>query len=709
MAAKGYPSGSRKESFAMMKKRIFASCLVLLLTLTVLPIGASALDLPNGWWPVWSAYTAAVEVGDENAILQKGDAVIELYTSGKMTVDAAGGLYEVYNLRREKAIFESRADYTAAADNTQKLLEISQYLTDNGVDRQDMIRICRTHLGVVRPTAGVYAVSYTQNNTYGSSIAAPSGTYYGTIADGIYGNSSAVSFYVELESETAQQFDFLIAPKADGSRLIQINLNFQKEGTTARAIPSGAYDSSIRETLNYINTLRGPVLLRIGAEMDVWTDAVTPADFIAAYRYVADMARSLAPKAELIWSANYCSGWDVSAEDFYPGDAYVDWVGISLYYNYESSSTSEPWLEHTRGGRYADPVANAASVVAVARAHGKPVAVTEGGMTKNKSGMGEEYAARQIAKEFSTLTMVYPEIKSIIYCDKLINGNDYRLSGSAKSAADTAVAANPTLIEHGKSSAGTYIPLEQFNETVNGSLLLGAAGSTYANIDMSAVYLLDGRQIAATSGSPNACEIKASALTGAKHKLDVRLNDGEGYTTTLTYTLDARSGVLRVSSGWTDSTTESTTPATSPSNQAQSAQQSIFLNGRSVTLQSYQLLDANGNGTNYVRLRDIADLLDGTPAQFNVGWNNEAKRISLELGRPYTTRNGSEGAAPFSGPKDYELYNDPISANGNSIVLNGIMLSDKSGGYSYFKLRDLGAACGFTVDWTKETGIIINT
>lgn len=663
MAAKGFPSGNRKESFAMMKKRIFASCLALLLTLTVLPIGASALDLPNGWWPVWSAYTAAVEVGDENAILQKGDAVIELYTSGKMTVDAAGGLYEVYNLRREKAIFESRADYTAAADNTQKLLEISQYLTDNGVDRQDMICICRTHLGVVRPTAGVYAVSYTQNNTYGSSIAAPSGTYYGTIADGIYGNSSAVSFYVELESETAQQFDFLIAPKADGSRLIQINLNFQKEGTTARAIPSGAYDSSICETLNYINTLRGPVLLRIGAEMDVWTDAVTPADFIAAYRYVADMARSLAPKAELIWSANYCSGWDVSAEDFYPGDAYVDWVGISLYYNYESSSTSEPWLEHTRGGRYADPVANAASVVAVARAHGKPVAVTEGGMTKNKSGMGEEYAARQIAKEFSTLTMVYPEIKSIIYFDKLING----------------------------------------------SLLLGAAGSTYANIDMSAVYLLDGRQIAATSGSPNACEIKASALTGAKHKLDVRLNDGEGYTTTLTYTLDARSGVLRVSSGWTDSTTESTTPATSPSNQAQSAQQSIFLNGRSVTLQSYQLLDANGNGTNYVRLRDIADLLDGTPAQFSVGWNNEAKRIFLELGRPYTTRNGSEGAAPFSGPKDYELYNDPISANGNSIVLNGIMLSDKSGGYSYFKLRDLGAACGFTVDWTKETGIIINT
>ena len=692
-----------------MKKRIFASCLALLLTLAVLPIGASALDLPNGWWPVWSAYTAAVEAGDENAILQKGDAVIGLYTSGKMTVDAAGGLYEVYNLRREKAIFENRADYTAAADNTQKLLEISQYLTDNGVDRQDMIRICRTHLGVVRPTAGVYAVSYTQNNTYGSSIAAPSGTYYGTIADGIYGNSSAVSFYVELESETAQQFDYLIAPKADGSRLIQINLNFQKEGTTARAILSGAYDSSIRETLNYINTLRGPVLLRIGAEMDVWTDAVTPADFIAAYRYIADMARSLAPKAELIWSANYCSGWDVSAEDFYPGDAYVDWVGISLYYNYESSSTSEPWLEHTRGGRYADPVANAASVVAVARAHGKPVAITEGGMTKNKSGMGEEYAARQVAKEFSTLTMVYPEIKSIIYFDKLINGNDYRLSGSVKSAADAAVAANPTLIEHGKSSAGTYIPLEQFNETVNGSLLLGATGSTYANMDMSAVYLLDGRQITATSGSPNACEIKVSALTGAKHKLDVRLNDGKGYTTTLTYTLDARSGVLRVSSGWTDSTTESTTPATSPSNQAQSAQQSILLNGKSVTLQSYQLLDANGNGTNYVRLRDIADLLDGTPAQFNVGWDNDAKRISLELGRPYTTRNGSEGAAPFSGPKDYELYNDPISVNGNSIALNGIMLSDKSGGYSYFKLRDLGAACGFTVDWTKETGVIINT
>lgn len=29
--------------------------------------------------------------------------------------------------------------------------------------------------------------------------------------------------------------------------------------------------------------------------------------------------------------------------------------------------------------------------------------------------------------------------------------------------------------------------------------------------------------------------------------------------------------------------------------------------------------------------------------------------------------------------------------------------------YSYFKLRDFGAACGFTVDQAKETGVIINT
>ena len=38
------------------------------------------------------------------------------------------------------------------------------------------------------------------------------------------------------------------------------------------------------------------------------------------------------------------------------------------------------------------------------------------------------------------------------------------------------------------------------------------------------------------------------------------------------------------------------------------------------------------------------------------------------------------------------------------------VLTDDSGdGYTYYKLRDLGAALGFTVDWSAEQGVFIQT
>lgn len=42
--------------------------------------------------------------------------------------------------------------------------------------------------------------------------------------------------------------------------------------------------------------------------------------------------------------------------------------------------------------------------------------------------------------------------------------------------------------------------------------------------------------------------------------------------------------------------------------------------------------------------------------------------------------------------------------------MDAILLTDDAGsGYTYFKLRDLGEALGFTVDWSAEKGIFIET
>lgn len=530
-----------------MWKRGLALVCVLALCLGIFPVTAMAADLPDGWWPYWSAYENAVSGGDKAEILRTGDAVEQFYAKYPQTCDIGHQLYQIYWQRLSALYFEEEGNYTAALANTTKLKNISQYLTNNGFDRKDMILICENHLKLLEPHTGVYAVSYTQSNTYGSAVASPSGTYYGSINDGNFaqnGEAGVVAFYVELEYETAKQFDYEISKYTSGDHVIQINLNFKYEGSTARAVSQGTYDDNLKTTLNYLATLKCPVIMRIGGEMNVWDNAVTPNDFIAAYNYIGKMARSLAPKVELVWSPNFASSWGVDVADYYPDNNYVDWVGMSLYYNYDNDTDDGTVFrqEAILCGRFADVLTHAEDVMNVARAHNKPVAITEGGAAQNGS-QGVSFAAKQVGKALSTLTMVYPEVKSIVFFDREYNGNDYSLTGSVMTAARNAINGNPTLLGSGQKQAGTYVPLEDFSEKAD-KLVLGATGRTYNNMDLTVEYRLDQKWLANGSGSPNQYVLNLKDLTPGAHKLEVIFRDGSGYTETKTYVLLYAEGKL---------------------------------------------------------------------------------------------------------------------------------------------------------------------
>ena len=49
--------------------------------------------------------------------------------------------------------------------------------------------------------------------------------------------------------------------------------------------------------------------------------------------------------------------------------------------------------------------------------------------------------------------------------------------------------------------------------------------------------------------------------------------------------------------------------------------QNVEVDGQPVQFQMYALKDANGNPTNYVKLRDVAHVLNSTSAKFYVGWD----------------------------------------------------------------------------------------
>lgn len=135
--------------------------------------------------------------------------------------------------------------------------------------------------------------------------------------------------------------------------------------------------------------------------------------------------------------------------------------------------------------------------------------------------------------------------------------------------------------------------------------------------------------------------------------------------------------------------------------------QRVKIDGVGVDFYAYSLKDANGFDTNYVKLRDVAKALNGTSAQFEVGW--EAGMIRLDTGRPYTA-NGTEMIQNFLGDQAYRMNASAIVIDELDANLSAITLTDASGGgYTYFKLRDLGGALGFDVDWNATDGIVVRT
>ena len=104
-------------------------------------------------------------------------------------------------------------------------------------------------------------------------------------------------------------------------------------GAALRAgIAAGSYDSNIDGICKTLNTLQSPVTLRWAHEMEdksgqfIWSNW-DPKDYVAAFRHVITKCRAVAPNINVMWSPL----GDEGMEAYYPGDEFVDLVGISVF------------------------------------------------------------------------------------------------------------------------------------------------------------------------------------------------------------------------------------------------------------------------------------------------------------------------------------------------------------------------------------------
>ncbi len=120
------------------------------------------------------------------------------------------------------------------------------------------------------------------------------------------------------------------------------------------------------------------------------------------------------------------------------------------------------------------------------------------------------------------------------------------------------------------------------------------------------------------------------------------------------------------------------------------------LDGRSVTFAGYE-----SNAVTYIRLRDLASALEGSEKAFNVDWSGNV--ISITTGAPYTTKNGTEMAAPFAGEQSCAANPNEVRVNGSAVAMDAIFLTDLAdGGYTYFRPQDLMDLLGLDAAQTPD-------
>jgi hypothetical protein len=105
-------------------------------------------------------------------------------------------------------------------------------------------------------------------------------------------------------------------------------------------IIGGRYDDYIRSWADGIAALPFPVAIRFAHEMNgfwyPWCEQSNgnhPGDYVKAWRHVHDIfTKAGAKNVTWLWSPNVTYNGAAPLKRLYPGDSYVDWIGLSGYY-----------------------------------------------------------------------------------------------------------------------------------------------------------------------------------------------------------------------------------------------------------------------------------------------------------------------------------------------------------------------------------------
>lgn len=350
---------------------------------------------------------------------------------------------EITTPRLQKIIanYEALKNYDQALVYLEAYIENATYLEDLGLWNQDARLWAESKIINLKVDIDLFVTTEVKDSKAPLAKYEPkNGLYYGATYDldpnvksldqvghvpAYPKENSAFLIYLDF-GQNIRDFDWYISQaKAAGSGVLLAWNAYEVYGDMAQ------HSAYIQSTAQYLSDLDVPVFLRYGGEFNIAEGFEDHQGFIDNYQYLADLVRREASNVAMVWSPNEISASDRDHEDYYPGDTYVDWVGISTYTSYYFGIKKDYGAQQAAidnqyfTGSKANPLSKIDDIVST-YGHKKPIMITENGIG-HYSKIAEEdltdWAKIQLQRTYAYIPLKYPQVKAIFYFNAHVKAN----------------------------------------------------------------------------------------------------------------------------------------------------------------------------------------------------------------------------------------------------------------------------------------------
>ncbi len=507
--------------------------LAILLMVVFLGINVCAYELPHAFWKLNDQYSAAVNSGDYWGVIDRGTAILDLIANepeNDQVLQVRASRLEQIAISYEKlGLYPKAAEY------------FGQYAVyADRLGWYDAAKICRGKVLQYTDDIRLYKETDSMVVSRYARLENEKGVQFGLTSDSPVEQSvngeSMILLYMEFGDTYTDWIEKILKDAQNNGQSVEFAWNVPGQGSQLASIPSQwDYIISILNVLEKYNSV--PVYIRFGAEVNIWDTRANPAEYIEAFRTISNLARQYTTNTAMVWSMNTVSSWDIEMNDYYPGDEYVDWVGVSLYMQKYFLGRND-WPENEKfnevmffSGRNADPVKMLDEVI-TKYGDRKPIMIAESGASHYIRPLNEYdtvWAKLYLSKLYNYVPMVYPQVKLIAHFDKVISyeTNDYALS------------TNGEILEHYKNLVSlphfinkatgndpvAYAQVYDYTEVTTDDVLCTYV-HTYGEENPKVCYYIDGTWVGASTEMPY--RFKLSSVSEGNHVLTIAA-ESNGY------------------------------------------------------------------------------------------------------------------------------------------------------------------------------------